>query len=55
MSRSQLATKTLIAEARQYSHIEVEPLTGSFGALVNGIQIADALEDDALLADVRQT
>ena len=54
MPPSQLATKATSVEARQYSQIEVIPQTGSFGALVTDIQIADALTDDALLADIRQ-
>jgi len=54
LPRSQLATNTTSAEARQYSEIEVVPLTGSFGALVTDIQIADALADDALFADIHQ-
>jgi taurine dioxygenase len=54
MSQSQLATQPTRAEARQYSNIEVEPLTGTFGAQVNGIQIKDALNDDAVFADLHQ-
>jgi taurine dioxygenase len=54
MSQSQLATQPTRAEARQYSNIEVEPLTGTFGAQVNGIQIKDALNDDAIFADLHQ-
>lgn len=34
-------------------HFTARPLTGSFGALVNGIQVADALEDAELFAELR--
>jgi taurine dioxygenase len=54
MSRSQLATKLAPIEARSYSTISAEPLTGSFGALIEGIQLADAIKDEALFADIRQ-
>jgi taurine dioxygenase len=36
-----------------YGRFTARPMTGSFGALVSGIQIADALADDALFADLR--
>jgi hypothetical protein len=43
-----LADRVPIEPAR-YRHFEARPLTGSFGALVEGIQVADAIADDALL------
>jgi len=54
MSRSQLATKLPPIEAKNYASISVTPLTGSFGALIENIQIADAIDDDALFRDIRQ-
>ncbi len=54
MSRSQLATRTAPIEARQYRSIKVKPLTGSFGALINDVQIVDALTDANLFADIHQ-
>lgn len=53
MSRSQLATKQTPIEAKHYSHFKVEPLTGTFGAQIDDIQIADALNNDELFADIR--
>lgn len=40
-------------EAARYARFEARPLTGSFGALVTGVQLADALADDALFAELR--
>ena len=37
----------------KFGGFAVRPLTGSFGALVEGVQLADAIDDDALFADVR--
>ncbi|MEJ2140333.1 MAG: TauD/TfdA family dioxygenase [Gammaproteobacteria bacterium] len=54
MSRSQLATETSASAQREYAGFQVEPLTASFGGLVNGIQIAEALSDEQLFADLRQ-
>ena len=52
MSRSQLATKADPVEAKNYTSFELTPLTGSFGATINNIQVADALTDDALFTDM---
>ena len=54
MSRSQLATKLPPIEAKSYDSFSVTPLTGSFGALIENIQIADAIDNDALFEDLRQ-
>jgi taurine dioxygenase len=54
MARSQLASPTTQIAAREYQRIEVIPQTGSFGAMVPHIQIADALNDAALFADIHQ-
>lgn len=54
MSRSQLATQTEGPGRRQYRGFEVDALTASFGGLVKGLQIADAIADDALFAELRQ-
>lgn len=47
-----LADRTPI-EPMRYRHFEAHPLTGSFGALIEGIQVADAIADDALLDDIK--
>ncbi|MGI9290697.1 MAG: TauD/TfdA dioxygenase family protein [Gammaproteobacteria bacterium] len=52
MSRSQLATKYAPIEAKNYPSFSVTPLTGSFGAHINNVQIADALSDETLFADL---
>ena len=52
MSRSQLATKLQPIEVKQYQHLEAVPLTGSFGARIDNIQIADALDNDDLFTDI---
>ena len=54
MTRSQLATKQTPIEAKEYSHFAVKPLTGSFGALIEHIQLADALTNNDLFADIHQ-
>ena len=36
-----------------YSRFVARPMTGTFGALINGIQIVEALEDESLLAELR--
>jgi taurine dioxygenase len=54
MSRSQLATSATVAPVHQYSTIQPEPLTASFGANIPDVQIADALGDDTLFADIHQ-
>jgi taurine dioxygenase len=46
------ADKTPI-EPTRYARFEARPLTGSFGALIDGVQIADALDDEALFAEIR--
>jgi taurine dioxygenase len=52
MSRSQLATKLQPIETKQYKHVEAVPLTASFGARIDNIQIADALDNDDLFTDI---
>jgi len=37
----------------RYRHFDARPVTGTFGAWVEGIQVADAVDDDALFADLR--
>ena len=54
MARSQLATKIEPIEVRTWERFEVKPLTGSFGARLDGVQIADALNDEALFNDIRE-
>ncbi|MEO8223834.1 MAG: TauD/TfdA family dioxygenase [Gammaproteobacteria bacterium] len=44
--------RTPIAGAR-YSRFTVRPMTGTFGALVSGVRITDALTDEALFTDLR--
>ena len=45
MTRSQLASYVTADKVLDYAHIEVIPQSGSFGALLPDIQIADALHD----------
>jgi len=52
MSRSQLATKLAPITAKTYQSFSLQPLTGSFGALIKDVQIADALNNDALFNDI---
>jgi len=40
-------------EARTYRHIEVQPVTGSLGAEIRGVNVAAAL-DPAVIAEIRQ-
>lgn len=40
--------------AHEYTRFSARPLSGSFGALITGVQVADAIEDDALFAELRQ-
>jgi taurine dioxygenase len=47
-----LAGKTPI-EATRYARFEARPVTGSFGALIDGVQVADAIGDDALFGEIR--
>ncbi len=54
MNRSQLATENARPTRRRYSGFEVVPLTASFGGLVKGLQIADALTNDHLFAELRE-
>ena len=41
------------AEARTYRHIDVQPVTGSLGAEIRGVNVAAGL-DDAIIAEIRQ-
>jgi len=41
------------AEARTYRHIDVQPVTGSLGAEIRGVNAAAGL-DDAIIAEIRQ-
>jgi taurine dioxygenase len=40
-------------EARRYRHIEVQPVSGSLGAEIRGVNVAAAL-DEAVVAEIRQ-
>jgi len=40
-------------EGARYRRFEAQPMTGTFGALVTGIQLADAVADDDLFAELR--
>jgi taurine dioxygenase len=51
---SQLATKTAPLKAHSYSSFAATPLTGSFGALIKDVQVADAINNDALYEDIYQ-
>ena len=39
---------------KRYAKFEARPLTGSFGALIEGVQLADALADDLLFGEIRE-
>lgn len=54
MSRSQLATQVSAVTGREYTRFTATPLTGSFAAAIDGIQIADAIADDELFAELHQ-
>ncbi len=41
-------------QGAQYSRFTARPLSGSFGALISGVQVAEAIDDDALFAELRQ-
>jgi len=47
-----LADKIPISGTR-YSRFSARPMTGSFGALISGIQIAEALRDEELFSELR--
>ncbi|MDP6437325.1 MAG: TauD/TfdA family dioxygenase [Gammaproteobacteria bacterium] len=51
---AQLATKSEPIAVKSYQSFEVIPQTGSFGALINDIQVADSIEQDELFADLYQ-
>jgi taurine dioxygenase len=51
---AQLATKSEPITAKSYQHFEVAPQTGIFGALIKDIQVADAIKNDELFADLYQ-
>ncbi|MEC9376334.1 MAG: TauD/TfdA family dioxygenase [Pseudomonadota bacterium] len=54
MPRSELATHSKHELNNTYQSFSVIPQTGHFGALVTDIQVADALDNPDLLADLRQ-
>ncbi len=39
-------------QTRSYKHFEARPVTGTFGAHISGLQIADALDSDALFEEL---
>ncbi len=51
---SQLATNVSAVKARSFRHFTATPLTGSFAAQIDGVQIADAIDDDSLFAELQQ-
>lgn len=51
---SQLATKVSAVKLRDYKHFTPTPLTGSFGAQIDGIQAADAIDNDELFNELKQ-
>ena len=42
-------------EKTTYPHFEAEPVTGTFGATISGIQLADAIDNDELFAEIHAT
>ncbi len=49
---AELATRQEPIGATSFKHFDAQPQTGSFAALIEGIQLADAIDDDALFADI---
>jgi|TARA_B110000914_G_C15499444_1_gene465026 taurine dioxygenase len=49
---AELATKNAPIGATAYTHFEATPQTGSFAAQINGIQLADAINNDDLFNDI---
>lgn len=49
---AELATKHAPIGTTAYTHFEATPQTGSFAAQINGIQLADALNNDELFNDI---
>lgn len=49
---AELATKHAPIGATAYTHFEATPQTGSFAAQINGIQLADAINNDELFNDI---
>ena len=49
---AELATKQAPIDKTSYAHFDAIPLTGSFAATVNGIQLVDALHDDELFKEI---
>lgn len=41
-------------KALSYERFDIMPVTGTFGAVVSGIQVADAIDDDALFGELYQ-
>jgi taurine dioxygenase len=50
---SQLASRVATLAQPEFRHFKATPQTASFGALIEGIQVADAIDDDALFAELR--
>lgn len=51
---SELATNVTAVKQREFKRITATPLTGSFGAAIDGIQVADAISDDELFKELLQ-
>lgn len=51
---SQLASRAAVLQQPEYRHFTATPQTASFAALIDGIQLADAIDDDALFAELRE-
>ena len=47
-----ILTDRIPIAGRSYRHFEARPVTGTFGALINNLQLADALNNDELFAEV---
>jgi taurine dioxygenase len=50
---SQSVAERVPIEATRYERFQASPMTGSFGALLTGVQIVDALHDEALFREIR--
>jgi len=49
---AELATKECHIDQTAYKHFDAAPQTGSFAAIITGIQLVDALQDDELFREI---
>ena len=51
---SELATRVAPVKQHSFKRFDATPQTGSFGALITGIQVSDAIHDDELFRELHQ-